>query len=113
MMLQFKEYIIEAHNLSTKEGVYKAGVERLSNSYIKHRVTHRRYQNQVTYSPRKYRVMMDHEDKIESHINALPNVSKIRDSHGNKESEEMLNKIRHDALSKATDHWIEKYGEDR
>lgn len=113
MMLPFREFIVEAHDLSTKEGVYKAGVERLTNAYIKHKVTHRTYADGVTYSPRKYRVMMDHEDKIESHINALPNMSKIRDSHGDKESEEMLNKIRGDALSKATEHWIKKYGDDR
>jgi len=99
-------------NLSTKEGVHKAGVERLSNAYIKHGVTHRNYSDKVTMSPRKYRVMSDHEDKIEAHIHALPDVSKVRDKTGKKESEEMLNKIRYDALTKATDHYKQKHGYD-
>jgi hypothetical protein len=98
-------------SLSTKEGVHKAGVERLTNAYIKHGVTKRRYSDQVTNSPRKYRVMMNHEDKIEAHINALPDVSKTR-VNGRKESEEMLDKIRHEALTKATEHYVKKHGED-
>jgi nitrogen regulatory protein PII-like uncharacterized protein len=99
-------------SLSSKEGVHKAGVDRLANAYIKHGVTHRNYSDKVTNSPRKYRVMSDHEDKIESHINALPDVSKVRDRMGKKESEEMLNKIRYDALTKATDHYKQKHGYD-
>ena len=55
--------------------------------------------------------MSDHEDKIEAHINALPNVSKTR-VNGKKESEEMLNKIRYDALTKATEHYKQKHGYD-
>jgi len=99
-------------SLSTKEGVHKAGVERLTNAFIKHGVTHRNYSDKVTNSPRKYRVMSDHEDKIEAHIHALPDVSKVRDHSGKKESEEMLNKIRYDALTKATDHYKQKHGYD-
>lgn len=110
-MLNFKEYLNEAHGLSTKEGVYKAGVERLTKAYIKHGVTHRNYSDKVTMSPRKYRVMMDHEDKIEAHINAIPDVSKTR-VNGKKESEDMLNKIRYDALTKATEHHKKTYGYD-
>ena len=111
-MIKFKEYIIEAHDLSTKEGVHRAGVDRLTNAYIKHKITHRRYSDHVTNSPRKYRVMMDHEDKIEAHINKLPDVSKVRDKSGKKESEEMLNNIRHEALTKATDQYKQKHGYD-
>ena len=110
-MKTFNEFIVEAHDLSTKEGVHKAGVERLTNAYIKHSVTKRRYSDQVTNSPRKYRVMMDHEDKIEGHINKLPDVSKTR-VNGKKESEDMLNQIRHEALTKATEHYVKKHGED-
>lgn len=111
-LLKFKEYLNEAHDLSTKEGVHEAGVERLANAYIKHKVTRKNYSDKVTMSPRKHRVMMDHEDKIQSHINNLKDVSKVRDSKGNKESEEMLHKIKHEALTKATEHHIKKYGYD-
>ena len=99
-------------NESTKDSVYRAGVDRLASAYIKHGVTRHNYGDKVTNSPRKYRVMSDHEDKIAAHINALPDVSKTRDANGNKESEDMLNKIRHDALKKATEHYKQKHGYD-
>lgn len=111
-MLNFKEYLNEAHDLSTREGVHKAGVERLTKAYIKHRVTRRNYSSKVTMSPRKYKVMNDHEDKIQAHIDALPDVSKVRDHTGKKESEDMLHNIKHEALTKATEHHKKTYGYD-
>ena len=103
-MKTLKDFITEAYNLSTVEGVHNHSVDKLSQAFIRHGVHKNNYGDRVINNPRKKAALDKIEDGIVKHIHALPDLSKTRDSNGNKESEELMNKIRHQALVNSSKH---------
>ena len=100
-MQTFKEYLNEETNLS-KQDLHTHGIKKMSAAYIRHGVTRHNYDDKVTYSPRKKAALDKIEHGIQKQIDAHPDVSKERDRHGDKESENMMHDIRHKALTKST-----------